>query len=319
MKRLFLLSLIALIACSSDDPDTVDTTDTAEPAKSPLKCGSDALEFQMLNVGEVEFNVGCRGQGTTVVLLHGFPEFWYGWKQVVDELAGDLRLVVPDQRGYNLSDKPDGLDAYKIEKLMGDIAGLIKALGDDKVVLVGHDWGGVVAWGMGAMYPDLIDKLIILNAPHPQVFARELAENPEQQQASGYISFFMGDVESTLSANDFALMAGTVFNDAFSDEDIAKYKEAWAKPGALTAMLNWYRANFSDGAPATGDVVVDKVPTLVLWGMKDTALLPGNLDGLDKYVTDLTVKKFENATHWINHEEPAAVAAAIRSFIFPEE
>jgi pimeloyl-ACP methyl ester carboxylesterase len=254
------------------------------------------------------------------VFLHGFPEFWYGWKWVMDELAGEFRLVVPDQRGYNLSDKPAELEAYHITKLVGDIVGLIDALDTGKVILVAHDWGGVVAWALGAAYPELLDKLVILNAPHPQVFARELAENPEQQAASTYITWFMNEgFEDTLAANDFAFLVGTVFNDSFTEQDKAAYKAAWGQPGALKAGLNWYRANFVDGTPSTGEVIIDKVPTLVLWGMKDTALLPGNLVGLDEYVTDLTIQKFEDATHWIAHEEAAGVAQAIREFVNSSE
>ena len=194
--------------------------------------------------------------------------------------------------------------------------GLIAAVSADPVVVVGHDWGAIVAWALAAQHPELLSHLVIANSPHPDVFARELAENPAQQDASFYISLFMSEgVEVTLAANDFELLASTVFTDAFSEEDRVKYKEAWGQPGALTAMLNWYRANFEDGAPSSAGVKVDKVPTLVMWGMADTALLAGNLDGLDEWVTDLQIVPFPDATHWINHEVPAKLAETIRAWL----
>ena len=341
MQRLILLLLVASMGCSGsdsgsstesattgddtggattgDDTGTATTGDVSEPGLF-ANCPVDKPDFEFVDVGEVSLRVACQGQGaTTLVMLHGFPDFWYGWKGVMAELSDSFRLIVPDQRGYNLSDKPAGLEPYQVEHLVADIVGLISKLGEEKVVLVGHDWGGVVAWAFGAQHPELLEKLIILNAPHPQVFARELRDNPDQQQASGYITFFMDEnAEGILSANNYDALGLAVFNDAFSEEDRSAYRAAWGQPDALTAMLNWYRANVNDGTLVAENVVIDTLPTLVLWGMKDTALLPGNLVGLEDYITDLTIQKFENATHWIAHEEPAGVAAAIREFLVSE-
>ena len=278
-------------------------------------CPTDEPEYRMVQLNDVSLNVACMGSGPVVVLLHGFPEYHLGWKGVMEELATDHRVIVPDQRGYNLSDKPEGLAAYEIQHLVADIVQLIDQVSDEPVVVVGHDWGGIVAWSLGALAADKLSHLVIANSPHPNVFARELDENPEQKAASGYISFFMGEVDGLLAANDFELLANTVFTDAFTDEEIAAYKVAWGQPGALTAMLNWYRANFADGKPKTPtDINVDTVPTLVLWGLADTALLAGNLVGLDQYVADLTIRAFPLATHWINHEYAAEVGQAIRDF-----
>lgn len=280
----------------------------------PASCGS-TPEFANVDVGDVTLNVACQGDGPTVLLLHGFPEFWYGWTDVMNGLAGDHRVVVPDQRGYNLSDKPDGLDAYKIDKLVADMVALIDTL-DAPVHLVGHDWGGVVAWGLASLFPDKIESLVIANGPHPNVFAREYTNNPEQKAASSYVSFFISPgAEDALSANNYGALAGA-FAGALNDEQLDVYKEAWAQPGALTATLNWYRANFDaeDGPQFAGEYHID-VPTLVLWGEKDTALLIGNIAGLDDYVSDLTIQTYDDATHWIGHDKPAEVAAEIAAFV----
>ncbi len=289
--------------------------DAAQP-EPWAACPVDQIEFRQVDVGEVTLNTACVGTGQTVLLLHGFPEFWFGWSRLMGALGTDLQLVVPDQRGYNLSDKPEGLEPYQVPHLVADMVGLIDALGETEVVVVGHDWGGIVAWTLAAVRPERVSKLIIMNGPHPTVFAREIAENPEQRMASAYIQFFLGEgADATLSANNFAALADAIFTDAFTEEERVAYLEAWGQPGALTAMLNWYRANLAAGAPSISEVPVVEVPTLVLWGLADEALLAGNIEGLDEYVTDLEVQTFDDATHWIAHEIPDELAAAVRTFI----
>ncbi len=278
-------------------------------------CPPDQPELRMLDVGKVNLHVACIGSGPTLVMLHGFPEYWYGGWEVARRLAPDFRVLLPDQRGYNLSDKPLGLDNYRLPALTEDLAGLVAAVSEQPVLLMAHDWGGAIGWLAGAEHGDLVRGLIIANAPHPDVFARELAENPDQQSASSYVNLLTADnAEDSLSANDFGLL-GYMMGDALSDEELPVYKEAWGQPGALTAMLNWYRANF-DGLTllVAEQPTVVEVPTKVLWGMQDTALLPGNLVGLDDYVTDLQVEEFPDASHWILHEQPDEVAASVRAF-----
>jgi pimeloyl-ACP methyl ester carboxylesterase len=273
-----------------------------------------------------------QGQGKVIVFLHGFPEFWYAWKHQLLEFSTDFRAVAPDLRGYNLSSKPAGLDQYLMPFLVSDVKGLAAALGAEKIILVAHDWGGVVAWAVALTSPEVLEKLIIINAPHPAIFLRELSSNPAQQQASSYMHLFRSpQAEETLTANDYGWLQWAVFGTAarpevFSEEDRRLYLEAWAQPGALTSGLNYYRANVppfppeGEGAPAdpslfgVGSFVV-QVPTLVIWGEKDMALLTGCLDGLDAYVPDLRVKRIPTGTHWVAHEEPALVNAAIREFI----
>jgi pimeloyl-ACP methyl ester carboxylesterase len=220
--------------------------------------------------------------------------------------------------------------------LVEDVRALAEHLGHKKFVLVGHDWGGAVAWSFAIAHPEYLEKLVIVNAPHPGVFARELRENPEQQKASAYMLMFRSDkAEETLSANHYGLLTNIVLGPGlksgiFTDDDKKAYIEAWSQPGALTGGLNYYRAaRVGPPAPASaggddsgsGNFAVDptklivKAPTLVIWGEKDTALLTGNLEGLDQFVPDLTIKRIPDGSHWVIHERPDEVDGYIREFI----
>jgi pimeloyl-ACP methyl ester carboxylesterase len=226
-------------------------------------------------------------------------------------------------RGYNLSSKPEELAAYLLPALVEDLRSLADHLGHQHFVLVGHDWGGVVAWAFAMTHPDRLEKLVIINAPHPFIFQRELQHNPAQQEASRYILRFQSpEVEQVLLANDCAVLVEMVLgkdlrNGYVTEADRQAYLEAWTRPGALTGGLNYYRANRTGASappPAFRPGPID-VPTLVIWGMRDTALLPGNLDGLDQYVRNLTVEPVTDADHWIIHQQPTRVSASIRAFI----
>lgn len=296
------------------------------------------LKDKYVKVNGVQLHYVTAGKGPLILFLHGFPEFWYEWKNQLAEFGKDHQAVAPDLRGYNLSDKPTDLDQYKMATLVEDI----RALGDHlshhkKFVLVGHDWGGAVAWSFAIAHPDYLSKLVIINAPHPGVFAKLLTSDPKQQQASQYMLMFRGEkAEQTLAANNYAGLVGAVLaaglkTGAFTEADKDEYIKAWSKPGALTGGLNYYRANrvgppapAKDGeakATSTGNFAVDpnaltvKVPTLVIWGEKDTALLTQNLDGLDQFVPQLTIKRIPDGTHWVIHEKPAEVNADIRELI----
>jgi pimeloyl-ACP methyl ester carboxylesterase len=292
------------------------------------------LKDKYVKVNGVKLHYVTAGKGPLILFLHGFPEFWYEWKNQLAEFGKDYQAVAPDLRGYNLSDKPAELDQYKIATLVEDI----RALGDHfshnkKFILVGHDWGGAVAWAFAIAHPDYLQKLVIVNAPHPGVFTKLLASDPKQQAASQYMLMFRSDkAEEMLSGNNYAGLVNAVLgaglkSGVFTEDDKQAYIKAWSQPGALTGGLNYYRAN-RVGPPSpdpkqtsTGNFAVDpsalmvKVPTLVIWGEKDTALLTGNLDGLDQFVPQLTIKRIADGTHWVIHEKPAEVNAAIREFI----
>lgn len=324
----FLVALVIGSGCekeeSSDDvfPDPNDTI-VANPDDTTLidlewgePCNSGTVEFRKVDLGGVSLNVACKGEGPVIVMLHGFPEFWFGWNSIMDSLSKDYRLIIPDQRGYNLSDKPGDVASYEAEILTNDIAELIDKVSVEPILLVGHDWGGVIAWLVAHHYPELIKGLVIINAPHPDIFKRELANNPDQQAASSYITLFQSPLaESLLSANDYDLLFNTTkLSEILSSAEISVYKEAWSQPGALTSMLNWYRASYDNGNMSVGETVTISVPTLVLWGMEDFALLPGNLIGLDQYVADIEVNTFPNAGHFIVHELPSEVAFSVKEF-----
>jgi pimeloyl-ACP methyl ester carboxylesterase len=297
------------------------------------------ISHRYADVNGVRLHYARTGQGPLIVFLHGFPEFWYEWKDQLAEFGRDHTAVAPDMRGYNLSSKPAELSAYRMPALVEDVRALaaeeLKTAGGSRFTLVAHDWGGVVAWVFAAMHPDMVDKLVIVNAPHPTVFARELRENLAQQQASAYMLMFRSpEAEAKLSADSYAALKRAVLGSSVTAEDTAAYVDAWSQPGALTGGLNYYRAsgigppNPGANAPnpaahtpnpdadtGTPPPVMVKVPTLVIWGEKDTALLTGNLTGLDAYVPQLTVRRIPDATHWVVRERPAEVNRLIRAFL----
>jgi epoxide hydrolase 4 len=275
------------------------------------------------DVNGVRLHYVEQGQGPLILFLHGFPEFWYSWKDLLPEFAKDHHAVALDMRGYNLSSRPEAVDAYRISVLVEDVRALAEKLGAKKFVLVGHDWGGVIAWAFAAAHPEMLEKLVIINAPHPAVFARELANNPAQQKASAYFNLFTSPAaEATLSQNDFAALQQFVLGNWATDSDRQKYLEFWRS--GLTGGLNYYRAARlkspvgGEKADASGLHAAPgtiEVPTLVIWGEKDVALLLGNLDGLGEYVRSLQIERVPEAGHWIVHEQPAKVIDAMRRFL----
>ena len=293
---------------------------------------------QYLQVSGLRMHCMTAGKGPLILFLHGFPEFWYEWKNQLAEFSKDHLVVAPDMRGYNLSDKPDSEEQYRMGYLVDDVLNLADHYSHGKkFVLVAHDWGGAVAWAFAIAHPDRLDKLVIVNAPHPGVFARLLASDAKQQQASQYMLMFRGaQAEQTLSADNYTPLVNGVLgaglkSGVFTEEDKQEYIKAWSQPGALTGGLNYYRANRA-GPPSPGQSddqkgsssgsfgavtssLTVKVPTLVIWGEKDTALLTGNLDGLDQFVPQLTIKRIPEGTHWVIHEKPAEVNGYIREFI----
>ena len=258
--------------------------------------------------------------GPLLIFLHGFPELWYGWRQQIAPFAEQgFRVLAPDQRGYNTSDKPRGVRAYGRDTLAADVLGLIDEAGRQKAYVAGHDWGGLVAWWLGLKHPERIERLAILNCPHPGVIRRHLWTNPRQLRRSWYMFFFQlprlperalgeGDCENLVKTLRRTSREGT-----FTDEDLRVYREAWAQPGALTGMLNWYRAGLrAPHSPPPGPRVT--VPALLVWGTQDRALG----EELARPSIDLCdhgrLARIEEATHWLQHEEPGRVNALIGDF-----
>lgn len=258
-------------------------------------------------------------EGELVILLHGFPDFWYGWQKQIDFLASlGYRVWAPDQRGYNISDKPNGVAAYRIDQLSADVVGLIDAAGRDKALLVGHDWGAAVAWWTACQYPERLTKLVILNVPHLTVFRQTLMSNWEQMKKSWYIGFFQIPVlPETLFGWSIEQMArGLQANataGAFSDDDVQAYEKAWAQPKALGSMINWYRAAVRQPPTPEPDPNV-KVPTLILWGKQDIALTAEMAQASLKYCLDGQLVYFEDATHWVQRDVPDRVNEALERF-----
>jgi pimeloyl-ACP methyl ester carboxylesterase len=268
--------------------------------------------------------VAAGDSGPLLLFLHGFPECWLAWHRQLQEFGHDHTAVALDLRGYNRSDKPGAESAYELQRMVADVRAVIEALSPNRpAILVGHDWGGIIAWTLARESPELIARMVIINAPHPWLFYRELKQNPAQRTASSYAAFFQlrGVAEGTLQAFDFAAFRKMVFGGSARprafDEDLRRaYHDAWSQPGALTSSLNYYRnlRAFRRLLRAGGDWSIP-VPTLVLWGEQDAALVSDNLRGLEDLVPQLTVKRHPTATHWVIHEDPCWVHESIRGFL----
>lgn len=283
------------------------------------------VEFVSLPTNGIHLNVAQAGSryGSLAILLHGFPEYWYGWRRQIQPLAeAGLRVWAPDQRGYNLSDKPGRLAGYNLDELARDVVGLIDSAGVDKCYLAGHDWGAAVAWWVALRYPERVHKLAILNVPHPAVMMQYILSNFKQLRKSWYIFFFQlpGIPEAILRNNDWELMVKmltiTSKPGSFSREDIDRYRLAWWHKGAATSMLNWYRAIMRRPLDLGTDMRI-RVPTLILWGDRDIALEPGMAYASRELCDQVKLVMFEGAGHWIQHDESETVNKYLVEFFTP--
>lgn len=277
------------------------------------------VEFHLIETNGIRLHAAVAGpeDGELVVLLHGFPEFSYGFHHQMEELAASgYRVVVPDQRGYHLSDKPEQIEDYTINKLSDDIAGLIEAFGETSAIVIGHDWGGAVAWHLAASKPEYVKKLIAINIPHPTAMPRVFMKNPLQWLKSSYMAFFqLPEVpEKLMAANDFEsmkqAMKGTARPDAFTDQELERYKDAWSQPGALTGMLNWYRAIRKGSL-----LQMPKAPLRIIWGLGDQFLSPMLATESLKFCENAELVWVGEATHWVHHEQPEIVNRLIKEFL----
>jgi pimeloyl-ACP methyl ester carboxylesterase len=272
------------------------------------------------DVGDVSLHYVEAGDGPLIVLLHGFPEFWFGWRlQIAPLAAAGFRVVAPDLRGYNLSSRPDGVEAYTADRLAEDIVGLIRERGAESARLVGHDWGGTVAWTMAMNNPEVVDRLAILNAAHPRRLQQGL-HHPNQLRKSWYFFFFAipGLPEEVVSARNWHFFRHFL-QDArprYTDEEIERYVEAWSQPGSATAMINYYRASVRQSPKkAEAELHPISAPTLVIWGEDDQYLGPDLAEPDHDDVPNLDrVERLAGASHWVHHDEAERVNQLLIDF-----
>ncbi|HET6314096.1 MAG TPA: alpha/beta fold hydrolase [Chloroflexia bacterium] len=266
----------------------------------------------------VRLHYAEMGSGPLVVLLHGFPQCWYQWRYVMPRLAEQFRVVAVDMRGYNLSDKPEGVRAYSANVIARDIVAFVEALGEERAHIVGHDWGGLIAWHIGANHPEHVNKLVVVNAPHPAAYRRE-ALKLEQLLRSYYVFLFQLPVlpEAMLRLTlRGTLPSSAAVPGAFSPDALDVYQNNISQPGAATAMIHYYRAAFREslGLMRQDDRTIH-IPTMLLWGMKDFALVPRLTEGLEAWVPGIRVERNEESGHWVPEEKPGWVADKLLDFL----
>jgi epoxide hydrolase 4 len=283
---------------------------------------ADQPEHHYIDTNGVRLHVVVMGDpaGKPIFLLHGFPEFWYGWHHQIPVLVeAGFRVIIPDQRGYNLSDCPHGTRSCQLDELGRDIIGLLEHWGYEKVNLAGHDWGAGVAWWIALNFPERINHLAILNVPHPSVMLETLRKSPRQMLRSWYILFFQipALADWLMRLNHFSLAVRMLRSSGklttFKDEDLVEYRKAWANSGGLTGMINWYRALVHQPLPMAADIRVH-VPTLVLWGKLDVALSPEMAQKSINLCDNGQLEFFDDATHWVQHDSATVVSRELIDF-----
>jgi pimeloyl-ACP methyl ester carboxylesterase len=299
MKRLFLsASLIAALLLPCE----------------PLLAASDfdkRVEHGYADSNGVKIHYASLGKGPLVIMIHGFPDFWYTWRDQMQALSTTYQVVAIDQRGYNLSDKPKGVENYDVSLLIGDVAAVIKHLGRDKAIVVGHDWGGIVAWTLAMARPEVVERLIILNLPHPKGLRRELANNPQQQQNSQYARNFQKEgAHKQLTAEGLARWVR-------DPEARKKYVEAFSRSD-FEGMLNYYKRNYprEPYSEDTSPLVKVKAPVLMIHGLNDTALLAGALNNTWEWLEkDLTLVTIPGAGHFVQQDASDLVTRTIKTWL----
>ncbi|RTQ50757.1 alpha/beta hydrolase [Hymenobacter gummosus] len=269
-----------------------------------------SLEDHYVETNGVRLHVVQCGplDGPLIVLLHGFPEFWYGWHRQIPALAAaGYRVWAPDQRGYNLSAKPRRVAAYAVEELVADVLGLLDAAGAERAGVVGHDWGGIVAWHLAARHPERLARVAILNVPHPAVFARTLRRSGRQRLRSWYAFFFqLPWLPEQLARLHYwwagrRSLTGTSRRGTFGPDDLRRYRLAWSQPGAMRSMIHWYRAAARRGSSVQAGRVA--VPLQLIWGRRDAFLEAEMAAESLQYCAQGRLTYFDQATHWVQHEE----------------
>jgi epoxide hydrolase 4 len=271
-------------------------------------------------LGDVRLHYVEAGDGPLVVLLHGFPEFWFGWRSQIPALAdAGFRVVAPDMRGYNLSSRPADIEAYGTDRLAADVRDLIRERGADRAFVAGHDWGAAAAWATATNHPEVVERLAILNGPHPRRMLQGLRK-PRQLARSWYMFFFQLPwlPERLLSGGGYSALRRAFDSarpGAFTPQDMARYVEAWSQPGAPAAMLNYYRAAFRQARSARARTGQVHAPTLVIWGERDQVLGPELAEPDRADVPNLErVERLPDASHWVQHDEAERVGKLLIEF-----
>src|SRR3954449_1542449 len=301
------------------------STGTEAPARPAASFGDGLpgdLREGYADIGDVQLHYVEAGEGPLIVLLHGFPEFWYGWRLQIQPLAAaGFRVVAPDMRGYNLSSRPDDVAAYDTGKLADDVQGLVHERGAESAMLVGHDWGGTAAWATAMYHPEVVDRLAILNAAHPRKLSQGL-HHPDQLRRSWYFFFFaLPDLpESVVMANNWHFFRHFLHDahPAFTPEEIGRYVEAWSQPGAATGMINYYRSSVRQSKGADAALRPISAPTLVIWGQDDGYLGPDLAEPDHDDVPNLDrVERVPDASHWVHHDASERVNQLLAEFFAP--
>lgn len=295
--------------------------------------GDIRFDYAEIDGGSMHYAEAGSTDAPLVICLHGFPEYWAAWRDILPQLARRFHVISPDQRGFNLSFKPEGAGEYQTAKMVGDLAQLADQFSPDKpFVLAGHDWGAAVAYAYAIAHPQRLSHLVVANGVHPACFQRAIFEDPDQRAASQYINRLReSGMEQRMAEEGYSrtlnMIEGFSRTGWMDDETRDGYLQAWAQPGAMRAMLNWYRGSpitvpgTDEPAPVSkllqmpAEALAIRMPHLVIWGEDDEALRPSCLDGLGNYATDLQIKRVANADHWILHEKPDEVADAILRFV----
>ncbi|MEC4806010.1 MAG: alpha/beta hydrolase [Jaaginema sp. PMC 1079.18] len=278
-------------------------------------------KHDLIHANGLDLHYVTQGEGKLMLLLHGFPEFWYSWRHQIPTFADTYKVVALDLRGYNESDKPQEVEAYRMAELIRDVEAVITGLGYEDCILVGHDWGGAIAWNFAYERPQMVEKLIIMNLPHPVIFSGSLRQNPQQLLRSWYVFLFQVPLlpEFLLQLFDYEAIASAfqslaIDKTTFTRADLNAYKDAAAKRGALTAMVNYYR-NITESITRSRSWPILDIPTLMIWGEEDAALGKELTYGTEVYVKDFRIKYIPNCSHWVQQEQPQLVNQYMRDFL----
>ncbi|MGH9627794.1 MAG: alpha/beta fold hydrolase [Bryobacteraceae bacterium] len=281
------------------------------------------VRFSRVSTNGIELHIAESGasDGPLVFLLHGFPEFWYGWRNQITRLAEEgFHVIAPDQRGYNLSDKPKGINSYDLDHLGADIAGLADQFGQDTFSIAGHDWGASVGWWLAGQHPQRVRKLAALNAPHPAVWLEAMRNNPAQKRKSRYVRLFKLPYlpEFLLSFGNYKALATSLRSsmraEAFSETELERYRNAWSQPGAITAMIHWYRALLRKSLMPAAEYRIS-CPTIVIWGLHDAYAEPELAEASVRLCPNGRVSYFDQSTHWVLHDEPDRAGSVLADFL----